>query len=147
MGIRVFTREDAKGLIRAGTEKATLPFDFTEIASGALAGFSQLKTLVIPEGITHISSYAFYTRSFKNTSQLETLTIPSSLKQFDRWCFYDCNKLKSITLPNDFDEELALQLFAHCPSATVYFGKTFSIGKRVVPIAKNKTIQQIMDEH
>ncbi len=146
MGERVFTREDAKGLIRTNTEKLTLPFDFTEIASGALAGFSQVKALVIPEGITRIGSYAFYTRSFKNTCQIEILTIPSSLKQFDRWCFYDCNSLKSITLPSDFDETLAVELFSHCPDATLFFGKTFSIGKRVVPFAKSKTVQQIMDE-
>ncbi len=146
MGERVFTREDAKGLIRTSTEKLTLPFDFTEIASGALAGFSQVKALVIPEGITRIGSYAFYTRSFKNTCQIEILTIPSSLKQFDRWCFYDCNSLKSITLPSDFDETLAVELFSHCPDATLFFGKTFSIGKRVVPFAKSKTVQQIMDE-
>lgn len=43
MAQRVFTREDAKGLIRTNSEKVTLPFDFTEIASGALAGFSQVK--------------------------------------------------------------------------------------------------------
>ena len=147
MAVRVFTREDAKGLIRTNTEKVTLPFDFTEIASGALAGFSQVKTLVIPEGITKISSYAFYTRSFKNTSQLEVLTLPSSLREFDRWCFYDCNALKSITVPSDFDEETVLDLFFHCPKATVFFGKTFSIGTRVVTFAKSKTVQQIIDEH
>ncbi|MBP0987895.1 MAG: leucine-rich repeat protein, partial [Oscillospiraceae bacterium] len=146
MAQRVFTREDAKGLIRTNSEKVTLPFDFTEIASGALAGFSQVKSLVIPEGITRIASYAFYTRSFKNTCQIEVLTLPSSLKQFDRWCFYDCNNLKSITVPSDFNEELALELFSHCPTATLFFGKTFSIGKRVVPFAKRKTVQEIMDE-
>ncbi len=30
MAQRVFTREDAKGLIRTNSEKVTLPFDFTE---------------------------------------------------------------------------------------------------------------------
>ena len=146
MAERVFTREDAKSLIRTNSDKVRIPSDFTTIESGALAGFSQVKSLVIPEGVTKIESYAFYTRSFKNTSNLESLTIPSSLTQFDRWCFYDCNALTSITLPSDFDEDLAVELFFTCPKATLFFGKTISIGSKVVSLAKSKTVQQIMDE-
>ncbi|HAG14613.1 MAG TPA: hypothetical protein DCG49_12255, partial [Ruminococcus sp.] len=140
MGERVFTREDAKGLIRTTSEKVRIPSDFTVIASGALAGFSQVKDLTIPEGVKRIESHAFYTRSFKNTSNMEHLTIPSSLTQFDRWCFYDCKALKNIDLPEDFSEQLALELFCQCPTAVVRFGK------KLIGAAKKKTIQQIMDE-
>ena len=140
MGERVFTREDAKSLIRTNTDKVRIPSDFTAIGVGALAGFSQVKDLTIPEGVTRISSFAFFTRSFRNTSKLERLTIPSTLKQFDPWCFYDCNELKTINLPADFPENIALELFFHCPSATLNFGK------KLLFAARSKTIQQVMDE-
>ncbi|MBQ8921364.1 MAG: leucine-rich repeat protein, partial [Oscillospiraceae bacterium] len=140
MGERIFTREDAKSLIRSNSDKVKLPSDFTGIATGALAGFSQMKELTIPEGIRKIASHAFFTRSFRNTSSLEKLTIPSSLKEFDRWCFYDCNALKTINLPADFPEEKAMELFFHCPSATLNFGK------KLLFAARSKTVQQVMDE-
>ncbi|MCQ2408661.1 MAG: leucine-rich repeat protein, partial [Oscillospiraceae bacterium] len=146
MAERIFTREDAKSLIRSNTRSLKIPSDFTAIASGALAGFSQLEDLVIPEGITRISSYAFYVRSFKNTSNLKSLTLPSSLRQFDRWCFYDLNALESINVPEDFSEPLAMELFFQCPEATINFGKKLNIGKKVLFASKTKTVQHIMDE-
>ena len=146
MAERIFTREDAKSLIRTNTRSLKIPSDYTAIASGALAGFSQLEDLVIPEGITKISSYAFYVRSFKNTSNLKSLTLPSSLRQFDRWCFFDLNALESINVPEDFSEPLAMELFFQCPEATINFGKKLNIGKKVLFASKTKTVQHIMDE-
>ncbi|MCQ2417899.1 MAG: leucine-rich repeat protein, partial [Oscillospiraceae bacterium] len=140
MGERVFTREDAKSLIRATSKAVKLPSDFTMIATGALAGFSQVTELVIPEGITRIASHAFFTRSFKGTCSMTHLSIPSTLKQFDRWCFYDCNALMTIDVPEDFPEQLILEMFSQCPSATVRFGK------KILGASKKKTVQQIMDE-
>ncbi|MCR5305914.1 MAG: leucine-rich repeat protein [Oscillospiraceae bacterium] len=139
MGERIFTREDAKGFLRTNSEKVKLPSDYTVIGQGALAGFSQMKELTIPEGVTKICSHAFFIRSFRGTSMLEKLTLPSSLRDFELWCFYDCNALKSVVLPEDFPEQKAMELFFHCPKAVLTFGKKlFS--------AKKKTVQQIMDE-
>ena len=146
MAERIFTREDAKGLIRTNTKSVKIPGDFKVIGSGALAGFSQMEDLVIPDGVTRISSYAFYIRSFKNTSSLKSLTIPASVTQFDRWCFYDLNRLESINVPENFPEQMVVDLFYQCPEATVNFGKKMSIGKRVLFASKTKTVQQIMDE-
>ena len=139
MGERIFTREDAKSIFRTNSEKVKLPSDFTVIGTGSLAGFSQVKDLTIPEGIHRICSHAFFIRSFRGTSKLEKLVIPSSLQDFELWCFFDCNELKSIVVPEDFPEQRVMELFFHCPQATVTFGKKLFASKK-------KTIQQIMDE-
>ena len=140
MGARILTRDDAKSFIRSNTEKLKLPADFTVIGEGALAGFSQVKELTIPEGVTRICSHAFFMRSFKNASGLERLILPASLTQFDLWAFYDCNQLKTVFLPEDFPEKKALELFFHQPGATLNFGK------KLLFSAKTKTVQEIMDE-
>ena len=66
MGERVLTREDSKSFIRANTDKLRLPSEYTVIGEGALAGFSQLKELIIPENVTRIEPHAFFIRSFIN---------------------------------------------------------------------------------
>ena len=137
---RVFTREDAKSIIRTNSEKVKLPADFTVIGRGALAGFSQMKELIIPEGVRRIESHAFFMRSFKDASNLEKLTIPASLTDFGQWCFFGCNRLTTITLPEDFPEQKALELFSHVPEATLNFGK------KLLFAARSKTVQQVMDE-
>ena len=139
MAERVLTREEARGLIRSNTEKLRLPFDFTTIGEGALAGFSQVKDLIIPEGVTKICAHAFFIRSFKGTSTLEKITIPTTLVTFERWAFFDCNAIKTIIVPETFPEQKILEVFFHVPNATVIFGKKLFT-------AKKKTVQQIMDE-
>lgn len=44
--------------------------------------------LIIPDGITKISSYAF-----ANCSSLTDITIPDSVKQIEEGAFYNCNNL------------------------------------------------------
>ena len=124
MAERVFTREDAKSLIRSNSKIVKIPSDFTAIGSGALAGFSQIEELVIPEGVTRIASNAFYTRSFKNTCKVRRLSIPSSLTNFERWCFFGCDNLEIVNLPEGFSIPLALELFWQCYNAALCIGKT-----------------------
>ena len=135
MAERVFTREDAKSLIRSNTDKVRIPSDFTAIDRGALAGFSQMEELIIPEGVTRISSHAFYTRSFKNTCKLKRLTIPSTLTDFGRWPFYGCDELESVYLPDNFDPGKAVELFWDNSSVMLFFGKKTLFGAK----NKNKT--------
>ena len=140
MGERVLTREESRTFIRSTTDKLKLPSDYTAIGEGALAGFSQLKELIIPETIKKVAPHAFFVRTFKNKSELERLTITSSATQFDLWSFFDCNKLKNIYLPEDFPERAAVELFFFVPEAKVNFGR-----KMMFPV-RTKTIQQMLDE-
>lgn len=140
MAERVLTRDNAKSLILTNTEKLKLPNDYTVIGEGALAGFSQVKELTIHEGVSRVCAHAFFMRSFKNASGLERIIINSSATQFDPWAFYDCSALKTVFLPEDFPEQLAMELFFHTPSVTLNFGK------KLLFAAKTKTVQQVMDE-
>ena len=142
MAERVFTREDAKGLIRTNTDKFKIPSDFTAIERGALAGFSQMEELIIPEGVTRISSHAFYTRSFKNTCKMKRLTIPSTLTKFGRWAFYGCDELESVYLPDGFSPQQAIELFWPFSSTMLFFGKKTLFGAK----SKNKTVQDYLSE-
>ena len=136
MAERVFTREQAKTLIRSTTEKFKLPPDFTAIDRGSLAGFSQVEELIIPEGVTRIASHTFYTRSFKNTCKLKRLTIPATLTNFGRWAFYGCNELECVYLPDGFSPARAVELFWPFSSTMLFFGKKTLFGAK----SKNKTV-------
>ncbi len=140
MADRILTRENAKSLILTNTEKLKLPNDITVIGEGALAGFSQVKELTIHEYMHKVNAHAFYMRSFKNACGLERIIIASSGTEFDPWAFYDCNALKSVTLPEDFPPQLAMELFFHTPSVTLNFGK------KLLFAAKSVTVAQIMEE-
>ncbi len=140
MADRILTRENAKSLILTNTEKLKLPNDITVIGEGALAGFSQVKELTIHEYMHKVNAHAFYMRSFKNACGLERIIIASSGTEFDPWAFYDCNALKTVTLPEDFPPQLAMELFFHTPSVTLNFGK------KLLFAAKSTTVAQIMEE-
>ena len=64
---------------------------------GILYGFGTtgVKTIVLPEGITHIGVDAFY-----SCSELVSITIPSSVVLIDKEAFYDCDKLESVVFTN-----------------------------------------------
>lgn len=140
MADRILTRESAKSLILTNTEKLKLPNDITVIGEGALAGFSQVKELTIHEYMHKVNAHAFYMRSFKNACGLERINIASSGTEFDPWAFYDCNALKTVSLPEDFSPQLAMELFFHTPSVTLNFGK------KLLFAAKSVTVAQLMEE-
>ena len=74
--------------------------------------------LIIPEGITEISDYAFYQNyslrsinlsntvekigeyAFGSCTNLVEVNLSSSVKELGRAAFYNCNKLKSFVIPN-----------------------------------------------
>ena len=49
--------------------------------------------LVIPEGVTEISAYAFY-----NADNISKVTFPESLRKIGAYAFYDCNNISELTL-------------------------------------------------
>ena len=69
-------------------------FGWTEtIPSNAFREMSKLTSVVIPEGITSIGSYAFY------SSSLTSISLPSTLTAITTYCFYNCDGLTSIVIP------------------------------------------------
>lgn len=83
-----------------------------EIDSYAFRDCSQIKRIVIPEGVTEIGDYAF-----ENCQNLESVILPRGLKTIGRGAFSHCGKLKNIELPLTVTV-IADGTFAHCYSLT-----------------------------
>lgn len=69
--------------------------DTTEIASDALRGFSSLRSVTIPAGVTSIGE-----RAFMDCRSLESVTIPDGVKTIGASAFYGCESIKSISIPS-----------------------------------------------
>lgn len=57
-------------------------------------GFQNVEELIIPEGVTRISRWAF-----GRTTSLKKLVLPSTLKQIGNLAFYGCPNLKTVFIP------------------------------------------------
>ena len=78
---------------------------------------SQVKTVVIENGVTSIGNNAFY-----NCLSLTSVTIPSSVTSIGNNAFYDCTSLTSVTIPGSVTS-IGDRAFYGCSSMTdVYYG-------------------------
>ena len=62
-----------------------------EIANGACSGRSELRELIIPEGVTKIGDYAF-----QGSERLSKLTVASTVKSIGNYAFQSCDELETI---------------------------------------------------
>ena len=69
----------------------------SEIPDRILEGCQSVKTIVLPEGITSLGTFAFY-----NTG-IETVELPNSLERIGG-AFCKCEKLKEIVIPANVKE-------------------------------------------
>ena len=75
---------------------------------------TEIKDLVIPNGVTSINRNAF-----NNCSDFKSVTIPNSVTIIDDYAFYNCDGLKSLTIPNSV-KTIGNATFAWCDNlATV----------------------------
>ena len=74
--------------------------------------YSSITSVVINDGVTSISNYAFY-----NCSSLTSVTIPDSVTSIGTGAFLNCSSLTSVTIPDSVKciEWLAFQ---HCSNLT-----------------------------
>lgn len=86
----------------------------TETHSGYdnFANCVNLKSIVIPEGVTEITS-----NMFAGCTSLESVTLPSSLKQIYSGAFNNCDSLVSVDIPEGV-EILYLDAFNNCDMLT-----------------------------
>ncbi len=71
-------------------------YKVTRIYERALQYNTQIKSVIIPEGITSIGDYAFY-----GCSSLKSVKLPKSLLSIGDYAFGYCPALKSIDLPEN----------------------------------------------
>ncbi len=73
---------------------------------------SEIKKVVIEDGITNITDGSFY-----QCTNLTSVIIPDSVTYIGFRAFYECKKLKSVTLPENL-QSLGDYAFMHCESIT-----------------------------
>lgn len=81
-------------------QKVTFPSTLKTITG--FNGCTQLKEVVIPEGVEEISWNAF-----SGCTSLEVVVLPSTIKKIDSYAFDDCVNLKTIVLPDTLEEVYA----------------------------------------
>ena len=73
---------------------------------------SEIKSVIIDNGITSIGDYAFY-----KCRSLTSITIPNSVISIGEWAFIECTSLESITIPNSVTS-IGRNAFCDCTSLT-----------------------------
>lgn len=80
----------------AGLSSYEVPADVVRISSGAFALTSELKSVVLPSGLTTLEQSSF------NQSGLESVYIPASVRSIDTYAFIYCRKLKELLGDSSF---------------------------------------------
>ena len=68
----------------------------------------QIRTVVLPEGLTSIGSWAFY-----DCYNLSSVSIPEGVTSIGSWAFRDCSRLTSVTIPASVTS-IGEYAFAYC---------------------------------
>ncbi len=89
-----------------------IPDSVTEIASYAFYS-SKIKSIIIPDGITSIPYETFW-----GCVQLESVTIPDSVNEIGQLAFFGCSNLIKIEIPDDSVTQIGTRAFASCTSLT-----------------------------
>lgn len=83
---------------------------------------SNIKKVVIEEGVTSVSNYAFY-----KLTALETVQLPETLQSIGHYAFYGCTKLNKINIPSNVSK-IGAFIFGNINSEFVIdFGTGFDI--------------------
>ena len=78
----------------------------------AFENCNKLRSVTLPETITHISRFAFV-----HCTELETVNMPKSLYSIEQYAFYDCPKLEGVSLPDGL-AMIEQRAFCGCESIT-----------------------------
>ena len=130
------TAEDLDGLVTvrgyafkgSGVTSIIFPNTVKTLGTSALRDTSSLQTVFLPNSITSISSYAFY--SLKNLKNV-TFEENSVLKSISNYCFQVCSALPKLTLPNSITT-IGAYAFNACSALTF-----FEMGENITRISDN----------
>ena len=104
-----------------------LPDGISSIGFEAFKACVELKSITIPNGVTSIGDSAFL------GSGIESLALPETVTSIENYAFLRCEKLKSITIPESIVtiEDAA---FAGCKSLSAIYGKYATADNRALII-------------
>ncbi|WP_220124398.1 leucine-rich repeat domain-containing protein, partial [Metamycoplasma hominis] len=87
------------------TTKVTIPDSIKEIDKGAFSWCTNLKEVILNEGLEKIGDEAF------SSTKIESITIPGSVKEIGEYAFSGCENLKEVIL-NEGLEKIGYGAFA-----------------------------------
>ena len=132
----------------------------------------QIKTVVIEEGVTSISNYAFYradhlekitipesvtyigSRAFSGCEALQEIILPAGVTEIGKSAFVNCFKLKEISLPESL-ETVGDRAFSGCsliseviiPDSVLYIGEqAFNSCRSLTRVSIGKGTETIGEE-
>ncbi len=82
----------------------------TRIIERGFGGCTHLKSIILPDTISHIGSYAF-----NGCERLNKIIIPNEVKEIEEGTFESCYMLSSVVLPNSL-EKIGTDAFSCCYS-------------------------------
>ena len=92
--------------------KVVIPEGVTSISEYAFWNYSSLTSIEIPNSVTSIGSEAF-----EGCSRLASIKIPNSVTSIGDYAFSDCNRLASIEIPNSVTS-IGHRAFERCSNLT-----------------------------
>ncbi|EAX93792.1 surface antigen BspA-like [Trichomonas vaginalis G3] len=118
----------------------TIDPNVVAISNGCFAS-TQLSTIIIPDKVTALATWAFY-----GASNLKQITLPKSLKTIGNNCFYSSG-LTSVVIP-DSVETINKEAFANCNDLTnITLPKSLrSLGGNALPSNPNMKFSSINNE-
>ena len=105
-------------------------------------GENEITDLVIPNSVTSIGSFAFY-----SCSGLTSVTIPNSVTSIGNWAFAGCSSLTSVTIPNSVTS-IGNYAFNACSGLTAVTipGSVTSIGDWAFGTKSIMTVKSYIEE-
>lgn len=106
---------------------------------------TNVKSVVIPEGIEYFSD-----RAFELCEALKSVTIPSTVKVIPDYAFRDCTSLTDVSIPASI-EKIGLQAFTRCPLTNLKISESITSIKIATsaffgaqpPLAMRKRLQDL----
>ena len=101
LGLAFFLKDDGTYAVEIGQakylSKIEIPATYKGKAVTEVGSFGSeiLKEITIPNSVTSIDSYAFY-----SCTSLTSVTIGDSVTSIGNYAFYDCTSLTSVTIPD-----------------------------------------------
>ena len=104
-----------KSFAPAGLTEYTIPDSITSIGGYAFYSCSSLASVTIPESVTSIGNYAF-----ASCSSLASVTIPDSVTSIGEWAFYGCSSLNEIYCNTAYPPSLGSYAFNGTTLKNIY---------------------------
>ena len=105
-----YSLDTSTGVLTINGEGDMENYNYNNYKNNPFYKKSNIKTVIIKNGVTSIGSYAF-----EDCTSLTSVTIPNSVTSIGDWAFDGCTSLTSVTIPNSVTS-IGSSAFRYCTS-------------------------------